>query len=97
MYAVLHPSNFFAQAAAHQRPELRKSPFVVLDGEPNTPYADWPPLSESSDEMTINRWYGIYFERDPACSVCGDFVGTLATSYGLDASSFVVPSGRGDA
>ncbi|MBB5319284.1 DNA polymerase Y family protein [Tunturibacter empetritectus] len=34
MYAVLHPSNFFAQAAAHQRPELRKSPFVVLDGEP---------------------------------------------------------------
>ncbi len=36
MYAVLHPSNFFAQAAAHQRPELRKSPFVVLDGEPPT-------------------------------------------------------------
>ena len=36
MYAVLHPSNFFAQAAAHQRPELRKKPFVVLDGEPPT-------------------------------------------------------------
>jgi protein ImuB len=34
MYAVLHPPNFFAQAAAHQRPELRKRPFVVLDGEP---------------------------------------------------------------
>ncbi|MBB5316656.1 DNA polymerase Y family protein [Tunturibacter empetritectus] len=34
MYAVLHPSNFFAQAAVHQRPELRKKPFVVLDGEP---------------------------------------------------------------
>ena len=29
-----------------------------------TPYADWPPLSESSDEMTINRWYGIYFDRE---------------------------------
>jgi hypothetical protein len=36
MYAVLHPSNFFAQAAAHRRPELRKRPFVVLDGEPPT-------------------------------------------------------------
>lgn len=24
--------------------------------EAGTPYADWPPLSESSDEMTINRW-----------------------------------------
>jgi protein ImuB len=34
MYAVLHPPNFFAQAAAHERPELRKRPFAVLDGEP---------------------------------------------------------------
>jgi protein ImuB len=34
MYAVLHPPNFFAQAAARERPELRKRPFVVLDGEP---------------------------------------------------------------
>jgi protein ImuB len=34
MYAVLHPPNFFAQAAAHQRPELRKRPFALLDGEP---------------------------------------------------------------
>jgi protein ImuB len=33
MYAVLHPPNFFAQAAAHQRPELRRRPFAVLDGE----------------------------------------------------------------
>jgi hypothetical protein len=24
MYAVLHPPNFLAQAAAHERPELRK-------------------------------------------------------------------------
>lgn len=36
MYAVLHPSNFFAQAAVRQRPELRKRPFVVLDGHPPT-------------------------------------------------------------
>src|ERR1700744_5112917 len=33
MYAVLHPPNFFAQAAVSESPELRKRPFVVLDGE----------------------------------------------------------------
>ena len=33
MYAVMHPPNFFAQAAAQGRPELRKRPFAVLDGE----------------------------------------------------------------
>jgi molybdopterin/thiamine biosynthesis adenylyltransferase len=63
--------------------------------EPGTAYADWPPLSESSDEMTINRWYGIYFDRDDACPVCGDFVGNLAASYGLDPSSLpVLPSDK---
>ncbi len=54
--------------------------------EPGTQYADLPPLSESSDEMTINRWYGIYLDRDEACPVCGDFVASLASSYGLDPS-----------
>jgi molybdopterin/thiamine biosynthesis adenylyltransferase len=52
--------------------------------EPGTQYADLPPLSESSDEMTINRWYGVYLDRDEACQVCGDFVASLAASYGLD-------------
>jgi hypothetical protein len=52
--------------------------------EPGTQYADLPPLSESSDEMTINRWYGIYFDRDETCPICGDFLGSLAASYGLD-------------
>jgi molybdopterin/thiamine biosynthesis adenylyltransferase len=54
--------------------------------EPGTQYSDLPPLSESSDEMTINRWYGIYFGRDEACSVCGEFIASLASSYGLDPS-----------
>ena len=36
MYAVLHPPNFYVQAAAHPRPELRKHPFALLDGEPPT-------------------------------------------------------------
>ncbi len=34
MYAVLHPPDFSAQAAAHERPELRKQPFALLQGEP---------------------------------------------------------------
>lgn len=33
MYAVLHPPNFFAQAAALENPELRKCPFAVFDGQ----------------------------------------------------------------
>lgn len=52
--------------------------------EPGTPYSDWPPLSKSSDEMTINRWYGIYFDRDAQCPTCGDFLVSLAANYGLD-------------
>jgi molybdopterin/thiamine biosynthesis adenylyltransferase len=56
--------------------------------EPGTQYANFPPLSESSDEMTINRWYGVYFDRDEACPVCGDFVASLAASDGLDRRSF---------
>lgn len=60
--------------------------------EPGTPYADWPPLSESMDEMTINRWYGIYFDRDPACSACGDFIGATAAAFGLSLGSIELPA-----
>lgn len=52
--------------------------------EPGTQYATIPPLSESSDEMTINRWYGVYFDRDESCPACGDFIAGIAASYGLD-------------
>jgi len=34
MYAVLHAPNFAAQVAAQQRPELRKSAFALVEGEP---------------------------------------------------------------
>lgn len=54
--------------------------------EPGTQYADMLPLSESRDDMTINRWYGIYFERDEQCPVCGEFVAGLAAAYGLTPS-----------
>ncbi len=60
--------------------------------EPGTQYANWPPLSESSDEMTINRWYGIYFERDAGCSACGDFISAVAASYGIDAAALETAS-----
>jgi molybdopterin/thiamine biosynthesis adenylyltransferase len=60
--------------------------------EPGTQYANLPPLSESSDEMTINRWYGIYFDRDPGCSACGDFIASIAASYGIDLTSAELPS-----
>jgi molybdopterin/thiamine biosynthesis adenylyltransferase len=55
--------------------------------EPGTQYASLPPLSESSDEMTIHRWYGIYLERDPECPACGDFLASVAGNYGLDLTS----------
>jgi molybdopterin/thiamine biosynthesis adenylyltransferase len=55
--------------------------------EPGTQYASLPPLNTLDDEMTINRWYGIDFERDIACPVCGDFISTIAANYGLDPAS----------
>ena len=61
--------------------------------EPGTPYSDWPPLSESSDEMTVNRWYGIYFDRDAQCPTCGNFLSSLAANYGLDLTNLdMIPS-----
>lgn len=61
--------------------------------EPGTQYANWPPLSESSDEMTIHRWYGIYFDREPGCPVCGGFLTVVASAHGLDLASLgKVPS-----
>ena len=56
--------------------------------EPGTQYSDWPAMSESYDEMTINRWYGIDIARDSDCPVCGDFISSIAESYGLDAKAF---------
>jgi len=60
--------------------------------EPGTQYSDMPPLSESSDEMTINRWYGIGFERDAACPICGNFLSATAAAHGIDLDSIVIPS-----
>jgi len=52
--------------------------------ETNTPYAAWPPLSESIDEMTILRWYGVGFDREPSCPVCGDFASAMRATHELE-------------
>lgn len=52
--------------------------------EPKTAYAGLPPLSESTDEMTILRWYGIELEKERGCPVCGDFGKAVMETYGFE-------------
>lgn len=51
--------------------------------EAGTPYESLEPLGFGMDTMTILRWYGIQFDQDPACRVCGDFVSAFARRTGL--------------
>jgi molybdopterin/thiamine biosynthesis adenylyltransferase len=94
---VLPIANMVAKLALSELLKNKPSTLRILDRdydapwylwlnrpEAGTPYADWPPLSESSDEMTINRWYGIYFDRDEDCPICGNFISSLAANYGLN-------------
>jgi molybdopterin/thiamine biosynthesis adenylyltransferase len=60
--------------------------------EPGTQYATLPPLSDSIDEMTIQRWYGVEFDRDKDCPACGDFLSATAGEYGIDLASLTLPS-----
>jgi len=62
--------------------------------EPGTRFASWPPLSESSDEMTILRWYGIYLDKDPGCPTCGDFRHALREQYGIEGGPLNAPQSR---
>lgn len=52
--------------------------------EPNTEYASCPPLSDSIDEITILRWYGIYLDKESGCPTCGDFETAMREQYGID-------------
>jgi len=101
---VLPIANMFTKIALLELLKDRESSLNILQRdfdapwylwlnrpEPGTPYATLPPLSESSDEMTINRWYGVYFDRDVGCSACGDFLSVTAAAYGLDATSLKPP------
>jgi hypothetical protein len=102
---VLPIATFLAKLALNELLVGKTSALTALDRdydapwylwlnrpETGTPYAAFPPLSESMDEMTINRWYGVYFERDAACPACGDFVGTIANAYGVALDSIELPS-----
>ena len=62
--------------------------------EPGTKYASWPPLSESTDEMTVLRWYGIYLDIDPGCPTCGDFEKALKEQYGIEGGTVGLPESR---
>lgn len=102
---VLPIATFLAKLALNELLVGKTSALTALDRdydapwylwvnrpETGTPYAVFPPLSESMDEMTINRWYGVYFERDAACPACGDFVDAIANAYGVALDSIELPS-----
>ena len=85
-----------ARLALHELVLARESTLAVLERdlaapwylwinrpEPGTQYAGLPPLSESSDEMTVLRWYGIHFEREHSCPACGDFASAARETYGI--------------
>jgi len=52
--------------------------------ERKTQYAHLKPLEFEIGGLHVLRWYGIAAERNPACPVCGDFVGEMAKRYGLE-------------
>jgi len=68
--------------------------FWINRPEPNTDYASFPPLSASSSEMTILRWYGVYLEKDQGCPTCGDFGRALREQYGLGLETIAPPVHR---
>ena len=65
--------------------------FWINRAEPNTKYSSLPPLSESADEMTILRWYGVYLTKDSGCPTCGDLEGALIEQYGLVPATGGIP------
>ena len=58
--------------------------FWVNRPEPNTDYSSLPPLSESSNDITILRWYGVHLEKDAGCPTCGEFEKAMREKYGLE-------------
>ena len=57
-------------------------------------YASWPPLSESTDEVTVLRWYGIHLDADTRCPTCGDSGQALKERYGAQGGSLGTPEPR---
>jgi molybdopterin/thiamine biosynthesis adenylyltransferase len=52
--------------------------------ETDSPFAKLEPLGYNVDGLHVLRWYGLPAKRDPACPVCGDFVGHLAESMNFN-------------
>jgi molybdopterin/thiamine biosynthesis adenylyltransferase len=65
--------------------------FWINRPEPDTKYSAFPPLSESIDEMTILRWYGVFFDKDEACPTCGNFEKALREQYSLEPNDNAQP------
>jgi molybdopterin/thiamine biosynthesis adenylyltransferase len=69
--------------------------FWINRPEPKTDYASLPPLCESSDDITILRWYGVHFEKEPGCPTCGDFEGVIRKKYGVESGTGPLPTQSG--
>jgi len=66
--------------------------FWINRPEPNTDYSSLPPLSESSDDITILRWYGVHLERDTGCPTCGEFEKAIRKQYGIEPGTGSLPT-----
>lgn len=65
--------------------------FWINRPEPKTDYASLAPLSESIDEMTILRWYGVHLDKNEGCPTCGNFERALREKYNLDVGAISPP------
>lgn len=52
--------------------------------EVETDYEQLEPLEFEIDGMHILRWYGVAYERNESCPVCGDYLGHLARIEGIE-------------
>lgn len=64
--------------------DLEADWFLYLNRrEKDTQYEHMDPLGFGMDGMRILRWYGIGFDRDTECPVCGSFAKSLAELSGV--------------
>jgi hypothetical protein len=68
--------------------------FWVNRPEPDTDYSSLPPLCESSNDITILRWYGVHLEKDAGCPTCGEFEKAIREKYGLEPGTGSLPTQR---
>ena len=54
--------------------------------EKDTDFESLKPLAFEVDGMRVMRWYGASIQKDPACPVCGDFIGRISKEHGVTVS-----------